>query len=75
MKDQNIQELKVFEAQRILDEGFFFCKFQHDVGIKGESCGKYCEGYKPRNGKNGRCRFSSHCYEATEKAIIIKIKA
>jgi hypothetical protein len=43
------------------------------MGEVGEGCGKFCEYYKPRNGKNvRRCRHSANC-EADENPITIKL--
>ena len=74
MKENGITELKIFEAERLTGESFFWCSEFQDVGEVGESCGKMCPKYKPRNGKNGRCRFSGYCYEPTDKSEILTIK-
>lgn len=73
MKGTNVKKLKLFEAERVTGEGYFYCSYYNEPGITGDSdCGKTCEGYKPRNGKNGRCKHSGHCYEPTDKYIILK---
>lgn len=41
------------------------------MALSGEGCGKECSYYKPRNGKNGRCRFSRNCYEPDYKNPMI----
>lgn len=74
MKEFDIKELKVFEAKMINDNEYFFCSKYFEVGEKGQDCGKFCKDYKPRNGKNGRCCFSSNCYEQTDKFRILKLK-
>ena len=73
MKMFGISELKITEAKRTTGEEYFWCTVNQEVGEVGENCGRFCPDYKPRNGKNGRCRFSSHCYEPTEKTEIIKV--
>jgi hypothetical protein len=72
MKDNGLAELKLFEAERELNSGFFFCKEFHEVGEVGESCGKLCEKYAPLNGKNGRCKHSGFVYEQTDRVKNIK---
>ena len=58
------------EAVIVTGSDFFFCKAYFEAGLKSESeCGKDCEGYEPRNGRNGRCKHSAHCYEQGEKRI------
>jgi hypothetical protein len=73
MKENGIRELKVFEAKRVIGESYFWCSVNQDVGETGQDCGKFCPDYKPRNGKNGRCRFSGHCYEPSEIPILLKL--
>jgi len=73
MADEGINELKVFEAQRILKTGMFFCKEFMEVGETGESCGNRCFRYIPNNGKNGRCKHYGFLYEPTKNVKILKI--
>jgi hypothetical protein len=73
MKEYGPAELKIFEAVRTTGEGYFWCTVNQEVGEVGQDCGRFCSDYKPRNGKNGRCRFSGHCYEPTGKFEIIKL--
>ena len=58
MKREGISELKVFEAKRETNTGYFWCKVNLEIGEVGEGCGNICPDYKPRNGKKGRCLFS-----------------
>ena len=74
MRENCISELKIFEAKRITGEEYFWCTTYQEVGEVGQDCGRSCSKYKPRNGKNGRCRYSGHCYEPTEKSEILKIE-
>lgn len=72
MRENGLTELKVFEAKRELANDYFWCSASQEAGIIGDGCGRFCLEYKPRNRKNGRCCFSGHCYEPTEKSIILK---
>jgi len=69
------EELEVFEAIPVFGEGLFWCS---EYGEIGESitgiCGKNCDKYIPRNGKNGRCKFSKTAYEITNNKIILTNK-
>lgn len=48
----------------VYGDDFFYCPKIGEVGLTSESeCGKVCEFYKPRNGKNGRCVHHKNCYE------------
>ena len=73
MGEQGFDELTIFPAKMITGQGFYWCSFFHEVGEVGEGCGKQCEEYKPRNEKNGRCRYSKNCYEPnTSQPVTIK---
>lgn len=72
-KEQGLKEIEIIEAKADIGSPYFFCKHFQFVGEVGQSCGKQCEAYEPRNGKNGRCVFSSHCYSRTDKTIKIKL--
>ncbi len=58
-----IKELKIYPAIMMVKGDYFYCKKFREVGEVGEGCGKECDKYEPRNGKNGRCRYSNNCYE------------
>jgi hypothetical protein len=78
-KDQmafdNVSNMTLIEAKPAYGSGMFWCKEFGEVGDVGESCGKQCRAYKPRNGKNGRCAHSSHLYEPSNKIITIENKS
>lgn len=74
MKMNHINEMEVNEAQIEVGTSYFYCRYYDEVGEVGESCGKVCGKYKPRNGKNGRCIYSDNCYIPTDKTIILKLK-
>lgn len=73
MKENGISEMVVFEAKRETGTGYFFCQEFLEVGEVGESCGKSCEQYAPRNGKNGRCKHSGYVYEQTDISKTLKL--
>ena len=75
MEERGISEIKVYPAIIMFRSGYFYCQehgetFESGVG----DCGKYCDYYKPRNGKNGRCKHHSNCYEPADESITINIK-
>lgn len=75
LADTGESEMVLFEAVMEKDTEHFFCSFFGEVGIKGEgACGKECEKYSPRNGKNGRCKHSKNCYTTNGKTFILKSK-
>lgn len=75
MREHGIETQEVVEAKAMTgnSEGFFYCQEFMAMGEKG-GCGKQCEAYAPRNGKNGRCKHHSVFYEETEITKTIKIK-
>ena len=74
MLEYDMRELELIEAKLETGTGHFYCQEFQEVGEVGEGCGKICDKYAPRNGKNGRCRHSSNCYVKTDKRQILKIK-
>jgi hypothetical protein len=75
MIENDIKEMEVFEAKIEYGNGLFYCSKIDEVGGVGNGCGEFfCDKYSPRNGKNGRCRFSGHTYEQTEIKKTIKLK-
>ena len=71
MREAGIKEMTVHEAKIVKKTGFFYCHYFNEVGEVGVGCGKDCKAYSPRNGKSGRCRYSSHTYERTDKTKTI----
>ena len=67
MKENEISELKIFEAKRETGSDYFYCKYYDCAAEKNGECGKMCDGYQPRNGKSGICRHTGYCYEQTDK--------
>jgi len=66
-----LTEKEVFEAGRMVGEGFSWCKYHGEVIMKGEGiCGKSCKEYDPRNGKSGACKKLGYCYTPIKKVLI-----
>lgn len=74
MKDEGLTKMSLIEAKLDPNKDLLFCKHYQSCGLKSEGgCGKFCEGYKPKNGKWGMCRHQGKCYEPTEKMITIRL--
>lgn len=71
--NSGLDEIEVTEAKRVTGGDYFYCTKFGDVGEKGQCSKIECNAYSPRNGKNGRCRYSGYCYEPTDKKKIIKL--
>ena len=70
MKKREITECEVSVAIRDTAQNYFFCIAVQEVSTRppeGEPCGKLCHDYKPRNGKNGCCKFRGYCYTPGDK--------
>jgi len=75
MKYDGIEKAVLTLAKLDKTPGYAWCKQFHDMVETGQgNCGKLCEKYSPRNGKNGRCRFSGHFYVEADVKRVIKIK-
>ena len=74
VNENEIPELRIVEAEIEIGTSYFYCKEYGEIGETGENCGKVCDKYAPRNGKNGRCKSHSNCYIPTDKVIILKPK-
>lgn len=70
--EENAQaERKLYRARPEVGSSIRYCtEFGYHVE-RGEGCGKACDSYEPRNGKNGLCRHSAHCYEADFKEVLV----
>lgn len=62
MLDHGEEIIDVHPAIMDTKSDYFYCRKLHEIGEVGESCGKSCKYYSPRNGKSGRCRFSANLY-------------
>lgn len=84
MRKETTEDIIVEGAEMLRGDDSFYCDHPkiHEVGSTSESeCGRLCEYYKPRNGKNGRCVYHKNCYEhngslyrVTKNGRFIKIK-
>ena len=70
--EQELTEKEVYEAKKVKDSNYMYCRIAGDVGEKGY-CGKDCKDYKPRNGKWGICKHQGELFESGDK-ILIKLK-
>lgn len=70
MKYKGIKEVKAYEAMKETDNDFFWCKEFGDVGEKGQSCGKNCPSYTPKNGKSGCCKYVGNLYSKGKELTI-----
>lgn len=74
MIENGITEMKLFLAERETKSPYFFCKHFGECGDKSEcTCGKICDGYKPKNGKSGVCKHYGYTYEQTDRCFILKL--
>lgn len=75
MHEFDLDELELYEAKVEYGTGFFYCKYHDAIGEKNETCNKIdCGQYSPNNKVSGRCKYSGHVYEQTDKKKIIKRK-
>lgn len=74
MEETGLKEMKVLEAVKGgVDKDFIWCKETDTCGEKSE-CGRMCDDYKPRNGKNGICihRGILYSYSYGKEVILTK---
>jgi len=67
MKLHDIPEIIVYKAIKEQNNDYFFCKKFQEIGEKNGTCGKSCDGYKPRNKKSGCCEFVGALYYPGQK--------
>lgn len=63
------QTLTLHRAIPLPTTHVFWCREAAECFEVGE-CGKKCDAYEPRNGKNGRCRWHSNAFEPSETDTI-----
>ena len=71
MEADDVTERTLCRALPIPTSQAFYCREYGEVFEGGVGVCHGCDAYEPRNGKNGRCRFHTHCYEPGE-AITVK---
>ena len=60
----------VEECVKMLGSDYMWCLENGELIERGDGgCGKNCPTYKPCNGKSGRCRNLTNCYEANGKMV------
>ena len=75
-KEEGLETIELYEA--IPDDsikGFFFCNHFNMVSEKEkDTCGRTCEGYAPRNGKSGICKYKKKCmsWSDEKKSFIVR---
>jgi hypothetical protein len=75
MIEDGIAERTVIVAEKCTDPDPFFCRHYQSVGLKSEGgCGKFCEGYEPRNGKWGMCLHQRPTYEPSDETLIVRVE-
>jgi len=72
MKEEGLEELTVLEANKSKEKEYIYCTAIDSCG-ESSNCGKECEDYEPRNGKNGCCRHRRTIYEYGEE-VTLKLK-
>ena len=73
MKENELPEMKLMEAIPSKDKDYFYCYFAMEVAEKEEdTCGKWCDGYEPRNGKSGVCKNKRRTSE-WGRSLIMKV--
>lgn len=69
MKDEELTELTVLEANKSKEKEYIYCTSIGECG-ESSSCGKECEDYEPRNAKNGCCKHRRAIYEHGEEVTL-----
>jgi hypothetical protein len=68
---EEVKEVKLHPAipEKIGD--VFWCReYEAFYDIEDKPCGKWCDGYKPRNGKSGCCVNLSHISYSPDKSKV-----
>ena len=75
MRDAGIDEIKIERAVKDIGGPGFWCHKYHDIYMRNEgTCGRFCNGYKPRNGISGICKHWGHTFVGTGEMITYSIK-
>ena len=67
--DEDLKEIELFEMKRDIG-GEMWCDEHFDFVEKGD-CGKWCDYYKPCNGKSGRCRNLKNGFIVTGRKFLL----
>lgn len=71
MIENGITELEIYEAVVYKFHKKFWCSELYKICEVGKGCGRFCDKYKPRNGKGGICTHHDFFREPGRK---IKLK-
>jgi TPP-dependent pyruvate/acetoin dehydrogenase alpha subunit len=75
MHATGIEQMTVTVAEKSHNKADFFCSEFRQFGSKSlGGCGRICEGYQPRNGKNGMCKHQRPTYEPSDETLILMVK-
>ena len=67
--DEDLKEIELFEMKRDIG-GEMWCDEVFDFVEKG-GCSKWCDHYKPCNGKSGRCRNLKNGFIQTGRRFLL----
>lgn len=71
MQKDGLTEITVLEANKSTDKQYIYCVSIDECG-EASGCGKECDDYEPRNGKNGCCRHRRAIYEHGDEVTLYK---
>ena len=76
MEYEGFDEIELIKAKRYYGEDYFWCKEFYTFEERSDNdCGKWSDGYAPRNGKSGCCKhYSLIFYEPSDKIFKLKTK-
>lgn len=76
MKEHNLNEIEVYKAiPDKFNDGSFWCKHGAFCGDDSSlNCGKICNNYIPKNGKNGCCKHYTNTLYVKGEKVILKLK-
>ena len=66
---EDLKEIGLFEMKRDVG-GEMWCEENEDFVEKGD-CGRWCDHYKPCNGKSGRCRSLKNGFILTGRKFLL----
>lgn len=71
MKENKIDKIQVEETIIDHNNRYRWCN-KNDIIIENDAgcCGKDCEYYNPKNGKNGCCIHLTYCYNYGDKYVL-----
>ena len=71
MGENDIESIQVHEAVPMSMKSFFHCGWVDEpTENEGDTCGRICDGYTPRNGKSGICKHKRRTYREGKKVFV-----